>query len=155
MSENQPFSDMSVDRREVTVVTQQPGYTATEQVTSDVAAERRQVLFQVTRIIWTLLALLEILLGLRFALKLIGANEASPFAMLVYSLSNIFVFPFAGLIGTPAAGGMVLEISSLIAMVVYAFAFWAVERIVWVIFYRPREAPVAVTQRTSSEQHTE
>ena len=47
-----------------------------------------------------------------------------------------------------------LEISSLIAMVVYALVFWAIERVVWVIFYRPRETPVAVTQRTNSEQYT-
>ena len=38
MSMNQS-SNQSVDRREETVVTQQPGYAATEQVTRDVAAE--------------------------------------------------------------------------------------------------------------------
>ena len=37
-------------------------------------------------------------------------------------------------------------------MAVYALLFWGIERVVWVIFYRPREAPVALTQRTSSEQ---
>jgi hypothetical protein len=46
---------------------------------------------------------------------------------------------------------MVLEISSLIAMLVYALVGWGFERLVWVIFYRPREAAVAVTQRTSTE----
>lgn len=117
--------------------------------------DQRIFTFKATYIIWLVLVMLEGLLGLRVLLKLIGANESNPFATLVYGLSNIFVFPFAGLIGTPATGGMVLEISSLIAMLVYALLFWAVERIVWVIFYRPREAPVAVTQRTTSEQHTE
>jgi hypothetical protein len=41
------------------------------------------------------------------------------------------------LIGTPAAGGMVLEVSILIAMLVYGLIAWAVERIIFVIFYRP------------------
>ena len=116
--------------------------------------DQRLFTFKATYVIWLVLVMLEALIGLRVGLKLIGANEASPFAMLVYGLSDIFVFPFVGLIGTPAAGGMVLEISSLIAMLVYAPIFWVFERVIWVIFYRPREAPVAVTQRTSSEQHS-
>ena len=99
--------------------------------------------------------MLEALLALRIGLKLIGANADNPFAAPLYGFTDIFVFPFAGLIGTPTADGMALEISSVIAMVVYALAGWAFERLVWVIFYRPREAAVAVTQRTSSEQHTE
>jgi hypothetical protein len=116
--------------------------------------DQRLFTFKTTYIIWLVLVMLEGLIALRVGLKLIGANEASPFAMLVYGVSNLFLFPFAGLTGTPAAGGLVLEVSSLIAMVVYALIFWAIERVVWVIFYRPREAPVAVTHRTSNEQHT-
>jgi hypothetical protein len=49
---------------------------------------------------------------------------------------------------------MVLEISSFIAMVVYALVAWAVERIVWVIFYRPRGPVVAVTETRTTDQHT-
>jgi hypothetical protein len=116
--------------------------------------EQRIFTFKATYMIWLLLVMLEGLIALRIGLKLIGANAANPFAALVYGFSNLFLFPFVGLIGTPAAGGMVLEISSLIAMVVYALAGWAFERLVWVIFYRPREAAVAVTQRTSSDQRT-
>jgi hypothetical protein len=51
-------------------------------------------------------------------------------------------------------GNMVLEISTVIAMAVYALFAWGLERIVWVIFYRPREAAVAVTHTTSTDQHT-
>jgi len=116
--------------------------------------EQRIFTFKATYLIWLLLGLLEALIGLRILLKLMAANPANPFAMLVYNFSYIFVFPFMGLTVTPAAGGMVLEISSFIAMLVYAVAGFAFERLVWVIFYRPRQAPVAVTQRSSSEQHT-
>ncbi|MBK9051653.1 MAG: hypothetical protein IPL78_12250 [Chloroflexi bacterium] len=55
------------------------------------------------------------------------------------------------LIGSPAAAGVVLELSSLIAMVVYALLAWALERIVWVIFYRPSGAVTGVTQTTTQE----
>ena len=117
--------------------------------------EQRIFTFKATYMIWLLVVMLEGLIALRIGLKLIGANADNPFAALIYGFTNLFLFPFVGLIGTPTAGGMALEISSVIAMVVYALAGWAFERLVWVIFYRPREAAVAVTQRTSSEQHTE
>jgi hypothetical protein len=115
--------------------------------------EQRILTFKATYVIWLLLSVLEAAIGLRVILKLIAANPDNPFASLVYGFTNIFLFPFAGLLPTPAAGGMVLEISSLIAMVVYALVAYAIERLVWVIFYRPREQAVAVTQSTSSEQH--
>jgi hypothetical protein len=116
--------------------------------------EQRIFTFKATYVIWLLAGLFEALLAFRFVLKLIAANPANPFASFIYNISNLFVFPFAGLVSTPAAGGAVLEISTVIAMLVYALVFWAVERVVWVILYRPRQAAVDVTQNTSSERHT-
>ena len=113
--------------------------------------ERRIFTFKATQVIWLLLSIFEALLALRFVLKLIGANPASPFAAALYGFTGLFLYPFAGLIGTPAAGGMVMEISTLIAMVVYGLIAWAVERIIFVIFYRPRGP---VTQTTTTDQRT-
>ena len=113
--------------------------------------ERRIFTFKATQIVWLLLGILEVMLALRFGLKLIGANSASPFAVFLYGFTGLFLLPFAGLTGAPSAGGMVLEFSTLIAMVVYALIGWAIERIIWVIFYRPRGP---VTQTTTTDQHT-
>jgi len=115
--------------------------------------ERRLFTFKATQLIWLGLGLLEGLLALRIFLKLIGANAANPFAGLLYGLTDVFLVPFVGLTGTPAAGGMVLEISSLIAMIVYALVAWVIERLVWVIFYRPRGA-VVNTQTTVTDRNT-
>ena len=114
--------------------------------------ERRIFTFKATQVVWLLLSIFEALLALRFILKLIGANPANPFAAALYGFTGLFLFPFAGLIGTPAAGGMVLEVSTLIAMLVYGLIAWAVERIIFVIFYRPR-GPVTQTT-TTTDQHT-
>ena len=100
--------------------------------------DQRLFSFKATQLIWLGLVMLEALIALRIGLKLIGANPNNPFAAFVYNVSHIFLFPFEGLVGTPAFGGMVLELSSIIAMVVYALLFLVVERIVWVLFYRPR-----------------
>ncbi len=147
MSENQPINEVSVDRRAETVTTQQPGYAATEQVTRDVAAERRQGLFQITRIVYTILGILEILLGIRFVLHLIGANAASGFATFIYGITGVFVAPFNGLIGTPASGGTTLEVTTLIAMAVYALLFWGVVRVIGIVADRPSARTVTRSTR--------
>lgn len=113
--------------------------------------EQRIFSFKATQWIWLGLGIIEALIGLRVVLKLIAANPESPFAAFIYNVSAIFLYPFAGLVGTPAAGGMVLELSSIIAMLVYALLAWGLERIVWVIFYRPRGSVVGVTQTTTRE----
>jgi len=100
--------------------------------------EQRLFSFKTTQWIWLIFGVVETLIALRVVLKLIGANPASPFAAFIYYVSAIFLSPFAGLVGTPSSGGMVLEISSIIAMLIYALLAWGIERIVWVIFYRPR-----------------
>ena len=105
--------------------------------TSDVQ-QRRVFTFKATQMIWLLFGILEALLGLRIFLKLIGANPANPFAAFLYKLTELFVFPFVGLPSTPAVGNMVLEISTFIAMLVYGLIAWAAERLVWLIFYKPR-----------------
>jgi hypothetical protein len=48
---------------------------------------------------------------------------------------------------------MVLEISTMIAMAVYALLAWAVERVVWLIFYRPHGPVVSTTHTSTSDQH--
>jgi hypothetical protein len=113
--------------------------------------EQRIFSFKATQWIWLGLGIVEALIGLRIVLKLIAANPESPFAAFIYNVSAIFLYPFAGLVGTPAAGGVVLELSSIIAMLVYALLAWGLERIVWVIFYRPRGSVVGVTQTTTRE----
>ena len=142
-----PNTEAGVDRREETVVTQQPGYAATEQVTRDVAAERRLSVFQVTRIIWTLLGLLEVLLALRFMLKLIGANAASGFAVFIYGLTGVFTLPFTGLVSTWVSGKTILEVTTLIAMGIYALLFWGVVRVIPIVTDRPRARTVTRSTR--------
>lgn len=114
--------------------------------------EQRVATFKATQLIWLLLGLLEAAIALRIIFKLVGVNAANAFATLLYNVTGFFLAPFASLAGAPAAGGSVLEVSSIIAMVVYLLIAWALERIVYVLFYRPR-GPVSVRQTTIAE-HT-
>jgi len=114
--------------------------------------ERRIFTFKATQVVWLLLGILETFLALRFFLKMIAANPDSPIANFIYGLTGLFLLPFSGLTSTPQLGGMVLEFSTIIAMVVYGLIAWVVERIIWVIFYRPRGP---VTQTTTTDQHSQ
>lgn len=157
MSDNRPTDERGVDRREETVETSEPGgYTTTEHVTRDVAAERRQGSFQLSRIVWTLVGILEILLGLRFMLKLIGASPDSGFSIFIYGITSIFVAPFRDLVGTPTVGASVIEFTTLIAMVIYALLAWVIVRVVLVALDRPsaRTTSRSVTERTPDDSMT-
>lgn len=115
--------------------------------------ERRIFSFKATQLVWLLFGVLEALIALRILLKLIGANPESPIVALIYGFTYLFLFPFEGMTATPSGGGMVLELSSFFAMLIYALIAWAVERMVWLIFYRPRGPVVGTTQTTTSERH--
>jgi hypothetical protein len=113
--------------------------------------EQRVATFQVTQLIWLLLGVLEIMLAMRVMFKLIAVNADNLFASLLYFVTGLFVAPFASLISAPALGSMVLEISTIIAMFVYLLIAWGFERIIYLLFYRPR-GPVSVRQTVVSDQ---
>jgi hypothetical protein len=111
----------------------------------------RVATFKATHLIWLFLGILEAILALRFLFKLIGVNEANTFASFLYGLTNLFVLPFQSLIGAPSTAGMTFEISTLLAMIIYALIGWVIVKLVNVLFYRPR-GPVSMQQRTVVDQ---
>jgi hypothetical protein len=113
--------------------------------------ERQVLTYKATELVWLLLGILEALFGLRFLLKLIGANPHSPIAALIYDFTGLFLAPFSGLTPTPAVNGVVLEISTLFAMLVYGLVFWVVYRLLWLIFYRPRGSVIDLTETKSHQ----
>jgi len=117
--------------------------------------EQRIFSFKATQLVWLLFGILEALIALRIGLRLIGANPDSPIVAMIYGFTSLFLFPFTGLIGSPSSGAIVLELSSIFAMLIYALIAWAIERTVWLLFYRPRGGPVVgVTESTTSERHS-
>jgi len=79
---------------------------------------------------------------------LIGANPESPFASLVYDLTELFLWPFQGLTATPSAGRMVLDIPAIIGMFVYAVLAYIFIKLIWVLFYRGSTSSVSVYRRS-------
>jgi hypothetical protein len=115
--------------------------------------EQRLLTFKVTQLIWLLFGVLEALIALRIGLKLIGANPDSPIVAMIYGFTTLFLFPFAGLVGSPTYGSMLLELSSLFATLIYGLIAWGLVKAVLLVFYRPRGPLVGVTETTTSEHH--
>lgn len=68
------------------------------------------------------IGIIELLLGLRLILLLLGANPSTPFVAWIYETSGILLSPFQGIFPTPVIEGRyILDVSALVALVVYAF----------------------------------
>ena len=76
-------------------------------------------LYHGTQIVWFILGTIEILLGLRFVLKLLGANPLATFTDIIYSLTNVFVSPFVSVFRTSYPVGTAFEWTTLLAMFIY------------------------------------
>ncbi len=102
----------------------------TRQVNTDVKADSKSV---VTNVIWYILGLIEVLLALRFVLKLLGANPNSGFVDFMYSITNILTLPFDNIFGIARtnAGNVtsVFEPSILVAAAVYGLIFWGIVKL--------------------------
>lgn|SRR5574341_416747 len=118
-----------------------------ERVIEDVGASRRQAVSRAIQVVWLLFGILEAAIGLRVFLKLIAANPNNLFAQLVYSFTDLFLWPFAGLTISPSTGGFTLEIPAVIAMIVYAVVGWALASLIWIIFARSGSRSVMVYER--------
>ena len=80
----------------------------------------RTFLHVVTRVLWYATGIVEVVLALRLASLLLGANEAAPIIALLYRVTDAILVPFAGIFGSVAlGGGSVLDLVALTAMVGY------------------------------------
>lgn len=90
--------------------------------------QAKKAIFRSYQVIWYIVGVVEVLLVFRVVLKLLGANTYSGFTNFIYAVSEPFVLPFAGILGTSGSSGLQLEWSTFIAMAVYIIiAFGVVE----------------------------
>ena len=103
------------------------------------AANQNSAIARIVNIIYYLFGAVLLLLAVRVILHLIGANADNGFANFINGLSAPFVALFANLVQNPALSATaVLEVTTVIAMIVYAIVAWLVGRVVWLTLSRPR-----------------
>ncbi len=124
------MTEQDIQRRELAVE---------EQRRAIAAANQNAAVARLIRIIDFIFGVLEVLLALRIVLHALGANPGNAFADLVYGLTNPFVALFSTLFTNPVIGRTaVLELTTIVAMIVYAILAWIIGRILWLVLSRPR-----------------
>lgn len=104
-----------------------------------VTANQNSAIARIVNIVYFLFGALQLLLAVRVILQLIGVNADNAFASFIYGLSAPFVALFASLLQNPMLGeSSVLEITTLIAMLVWAIVGWLIGRLIWLVMSRPR-----------------
>jgi uncharacterized protein YggT (Ycf19 family) len=98
------------------------------------------MLLKVSQFIWLSFGVLEGLIGIRLLLKMIAANPNNAFTNLIYAVTEPFLAPFMSLARSPEANGVVLEVPSVVALLVYILLSVLIERLIRIIFSRPRAA---------------
>ena len=72
----------------------------------------------------------------------------SPFSSM--ASRQLFIAPFELLAGTPTSGGIILEVTTLIAIAIYALVFWGLVSLLRIAANRP----VARTATRSTREQT-
>ncbi len=121
-----------------------------EEVFEDKNQSRANTRYWITTITYFILAVLEVVLFLRLLFRLLGANTDNGFITFLYSLSHIFVGPFNGIFNDQTLGRAgVFEVSTIIAMLVYALIAWGIVSLGRVLFASqlPGRQSVVTTRR--------
>jgi uncharacterized membrane protein len=106
-----------------------------EEVYEDKNQSRANMRYWITTVTYFVLGVLEVILLLRLLFRLLGANQGNAFITFLYDLSHIFVVGFNGIFNDQALGTRsVFELSTVIAMIVYALLAWGIVSLGRVIF---------------------
>lgn len=109
--------------------------------------------YGITSLIYFLLGVLEVVLGLRFIFRLLGASEVSPFITFLYNVSHPFVAIFNGIFNDQTIGSTgVFEISTILAILIYALIGWGIVSLARIIFFPnvPSRRESSTTRRRRS-----
>ncbi|MDB5176636.1 MAG: Membrane protein involved in colicin uptake [Candidatus Saccharibacteria bacterium] len=85
----------------------------------------------IARIIYFIFGVIIAFIAVRFILLLLGANQGNAFVDFVYGVSGLFVAPFYGIFNnTPAFGASIIDVSSIVAIIIYALISWGLVSLV-------------------------
>ena len=104
------------------------------------------------RVVYYVFGVIEVLLALRFVLRLLGANPKSGFVEFIYAVSGFFMLPFDAVFKTQRVAGATFEWSVLVAMAAYALIAWGIVALIGAV--SPRRSSETVERVERSEDVT-
>lgn len=112
---------------------------------------RRPIENVIVNIVYFVFGAIIVLLGLRFALLLLGANPDAAFTQLILSLTAPFMAPFNAVFGETAISGSVFEWSALLAMAVYALIAWGIAALIHAVTPRASAGTVETVEEVRED----
>lgn len=103
----------------------------------------------ISRVIMFVFGVIEVFIGIRFLLMLLGANAEAGFVKMIYGVSGLFMAPFLTIFNTQKVGGAVFEWSALVAIAVYALVAWGLVALIRAV--SPREQSETVERVESKD----
>lgn len=92
---------------------------------------------KVFQVLWFITHFIAIMLGLRFVFYLLGANPTG-IVSLIYTISEIFVFPFRGIFPSARTGEFFFDSAALLGILMYYLLVFLLTRAV-LLFSRNTE----------------
>jgi uncharacterized protein YggT (Ycf19 family) len=131
--ERDPVTGREVERHRV--VSDDPvapvGPVSSSEVVSTVNPGRRAM-----DLIYLFFGIIDGLLLIRLVLKLLGANTTAGFTQFIYGVTDVLLAPFRNLLPTIGTEHSQLEMSVVVAILVYALIAWVLARLMAIIFFR-------------------
>jgi uncharacterized membrane protein len=100
------------------------------------------------RVVTWVFGVIEVLLAVRFVLRLFGANPHAGFVTWIYGLSGVFMAPFNAVFKTQSAAGATFEWSALVALAFYALVAWGIVALIRAVSPRRSSATVERVERS-------
>ena len=97
---------------------------------------------RVVPVIWWIVGFVDVLLIIRFLLKLLGGSTVAGFVRFMYDITQFMVAPFHGIFNSAVQGRSILEPESLVAIAIYSLIGWGIVSLIRMMT-RPRGAAQA------------
>src|ERR1700736_3777954 len=103
------------------------------------------------KVVWWIVGFVDIVLAIRFILKLLGGSTVSGFVTFMYNITQPLVAPFHGIFNTTVQGLSILLPQALVANPLYSLIGWGIVSLIHMMT-RPRRAE-AVYPREGPVEH--
>lgn len=89
--------------------------------------------FRAAAVVGFIVGVIDVLIAIRFFMKLLGASTQSSFVNFVYGVTSPMVAPFHGIFPNSGSGANIFESGSLVALVVYALIGWGIVALIRIV----------------------
>ncbi len=120
---------MAQEKREHVEVIKGNGIERRQRVVETAPTGRRVFVARFSQFLWLVIAVIVILLAVRFAFVLIAANAATGFVNFIYQVTDPLVRPFANIVNTPG-----IDMGAIIGIFVYMIVGWLIITLFRLVF---------------------